>query len=418
MTAVGAQPGHLRPARILILDTGKEWGGGTNSLLELLRRADRGKYHFLVVVYHDYARGDTGHVTQALRELGIDVVHLPQRRPPVFLKIAKEAVRALFFFSQRAIRMGVFLIDYLWRVTPNARALEELIRSARVDLLYLNNQPSSNLEGLIAAHRAGVPVVQHARKTTTLNVIERKLTRAWLTKMICVSEGVRETYAGQGIPAQRCVVVHNGIDLAGAPSVTAGALRASLGIAPDACVIGTVCSLIPLKRVDVLLSAVARLRAGETRPLYCLIVGDGPELPRLRALADTLGLRDTCRFVGFQPDALSYIGALDIFVLASAQEGLPRTVLEAMLLGRPVVASDVTGTRELVMHGETGYLFPSGDVDALANCLHALIHDETLRARLGMAGKQRVAQHFSIERYVQGVERELDEIVAKCRTSF
>lgn len=411
------QHAHAQPARILILDTGKEWGGGTNSLLELLRRANREKYQFLAVLYHNYSQGNAGGLKQALEEIGVDTIVLPQRRAPALLKLAKEAVRALLFFSERATLLGLFLLDYLWRIRPNARKLERLIGSHRIDLLYLNNQPSSNLEGIIAAHRAEVPAVQHGRKTTTLNVIERSLARAWLSKLICVSEGVRETYTRQGVPENKCPVVYNGIDLTAVPSVAAGELRTRLGIAPDACVIGTVCSLIPLKRVELLIEAVARLRLAATRPLCCLIVGDGPELPRLQSLAGAQGLSDACLFAGFQPDALSYIGAMDIFVLASAQEGLPRTILEAMLLGKPVVASDVTGSRELVMNGETGRLFLSGDAAALADCLRELMHDADLRARMGAAGNMRVTQHFSIERYVQGVERELDEVIARCHTS-
>jgi glycosyltransferase involved in cell wall biosynthesis len=405
------------PASILILDTGKEWGGGTNSLLELLRRASREKYRFLAVFHHNYERGGAGNIKQALEQIGVEALILPQRSPPFAAKLAKEALRALLFFSRPAARFGAFLIDYLWRIRSNARKLEHLIRLHRIDLVYLNNQPSSNLEGIIAAHHAAVPVVQHGRKTTSLNAMEGRIARAWLDKLICVSEGVREHFAQHGFPQEKCTVVHNGIDLSAAPAVTMDEMRSRFGIPPGACVIGTVGSLIPLKRVELLIEAMARLRSTVSVPLRCLIVGDGPELPRLRSLAETRGLARDCLFAGFQPDALSHISAMDIFVLASAQEGLPRTILEAMLLGKPVVASNVTGSRELVVDGETGRLFPSGDAGALADCLRGLIPDADLRARMGSRGQERVRRNFSIENYVQGVERQLDEVIAQCRTS-
>ena len=405
------------PHKILLVDTGREWGGGTNSMIELLKRADRQRFHFVCVFYHNYRRGAASDLRTELGKLGIDSVFLTSRHQPLWAKLAKEALRTLLFFSRPAARLGAFLIDYLWRIRSNARKLEHLIRLHRIDLVYLNNQPSSNLEGIIAAHHAAVPVVQHVRKTTSLNAMEARIARAWLDKLICVSEGVREHFAQQGFPQEKCAVVHNGIDLSAAPAVTMDEMRSRFGIPPNACVIGTVCSLIPLKRVELLIEAMARLRPTVSVPLRCLVVGDGPELPRLRSLAETRGLASDCLFAGFQPDALSHINAMDIFVLASTQEGLPRTILEAMLLGKPVVASNVTGSRELVVDGETGRLFPSGDAEALAGCLRGLIPDADLRARMGSRGQERVRRNFSIENYVQGVERELDTVLARCHTS-
>ena len=401
------------PIRILILDTGKEWGGGTNSLLELLRRSHE-KYAFLAVFYHNYTQGGASNIQETLERLGIETLILPQRHIPFPAKLAKEIAKVALFFSRPAARLIVFLIDYLWRIRPSARRLIQLIRNRQIDLVYLNNQPASNLEAIIAARVCGVPAVQHCRKVTVLNPVERKLANRGLSKMICVSEGVRNTFVHAGIMAQKCIVVHNGIDLSARPAVNADQLRSKLGIPSDAIVVGTVCSLIPLKRVDLLIDALPALRSGPS--VRCLIVGDGPELLRLKALAQKRGVLDKCLFAGFQRDALSFINAMDIFVLSSTQEGLPRVILEAMLLSKPVAASNVTGSSELVIDGETGRLFPSGDAAALTDCLRELIQDGELRTRMGARGRERVEQNFSIERYVQGVQRELDEVIAQCHT--
>ena len=401
------------PIRILILDTGKEWGGGTNSLLELLRRSQE-KYRFLAVFYHNYTQGGASNIQETLERIGIETLILPQRRVPLPAKLAKETAKVVLFFSRPAARLIVFLIDYLWRIRPSARRLTQLIRNRQIDLVYLNNQPASNLEAIIAARICGVPAVQHCRKVTVLNSLERKLANRGLSKMICVSEGVRNTYVRAGIMAHKCIVVHNGIDLSARAAVSLDQLRSKLGIPADAIVVGTVCSLIPLKRVDLLIEALPRLRNASVR---CLIVGDGPELPRLKALAQKRGVLDRCLFAGFQRDALSFINAMDIVVLSSTQEGLPRVILEAMLLSKPVAASNVTGSSELVIDGETGRLFPSGDAAALADCLRELIQDGALRTRMGAEGRQRVEAHFSIGNYVSGVEHALDEVIERCPIS-
>ena len=103
---------------------------------------------------------------------------------------------------------------------------------------------------------------------------------------------------------------------------------------------------------------------------------------------------------------------MDIFCLASAREGLPRVILEAMLLGKPVVATDIPGCRELVRHGETGYLVPHGDVAALADALSRLLANPELRTKFGQRGREIVLAEHSIERYVHGVTQVFDEVLA------
>jgi glycosyltransferase involved in cell wall biosynthesis len=100
---------------------------------------------------------------------------------------------------------------------------------------------------------------------------------------------------------------------------------------------------------------------------------------------------------------------MDICVLCSSKEGLPRVVLEAMLAAKPVIGSDVTGTRELVAHNESGLLYICGDVPALAGALRRLLADEALRLTMGAAGRRRVVEKFSIETYVAGVAEVLTE---------
>ncbi|MEW5942646.1 MAG: glycosyltransferase [Pseudomonadota bacterium] len=398
----------MTPAKILLLDTGREWGGGTNSMFELLKRIDRSRFAVTALFYHNYRKGEDSDLQRELQKIGVELRLQPQPRQPLWAKLAKELIRAMLAWNRGLRNRTLFKLELAWRIRPNARHIARVLREGGYDLLYLNNQPSSNLEGLLAAEATGIPVLQHARKVAALNPDERHLANRWLRRMICVSEGVRAAFVGQGIAADKCVVVCNGIDISAKPRLAAQEIRRRHGIAPDEIVVGTAGSLIKLKHVDQLIEAMAVLAAAKA-PVKCLIVGDGPRKSKLQALAKTRGVADRCIFTGFQPDAFSYINAMDVFTLCSSQEGLPRVILEAMLLGKPVVASNVTGSSELVLPGATGFLFPFGQSAPLAAHILALVSDESLRARMGAAAKVRVAEHYSIERYVAGVEAMLEE---------
>jgi glycosyltransferase involved in cell wall biosynthesis len=395
--------------KILVLDTGKEWGGGTNSLLELLKRIDRRRFEVHACFYHDYARDSGSSVSHALASLEIPFIRLPGLRQPPWAKAAKEFARGLLAWHRGLRDRTVFAVERAWRISPRAAQLARLLREGGFDLLYLNNQPSSNLEGYLAGEAACVPVVQHCRIDATLNASEIAAANRVARRIICVSRGVADSLAAQGIDDDKLVVVHNGIDgaqLVPTPQklddVPAGAL-----------VVGTVGQLVRRKSVDDLLRALEKVGtsgapvAERRESMYALIVGTGPEEDALRTLAASLGLADRAHFAGFQKEPLSWLNAMDVFVLASSREGLPRVILEAMLLAKPVVAARAVGSTELVVDGITGFLYPHGDTAALAAHIALLRDDEALRRRLGQAGHERVLADFSIERYVAGVEREL-----------
>ena len=243
--------------KILILDTGKEWGGGTNSLLELLKRIDKNKYHFTVLFYNNYKKGCESDIKTDIEKLGIEFLTLEQKKQSVLVKTAKELSRLIFFFSRRLKRYFVFLIDYHFRIKQNAEKILELLKDLKIDLLYMNNQPSSNLEGIIASKITGIAALQHSRIETTLNSFEVKAANLWLKKMICVSEGVKNNFIRQGVDKSKCVVVYNGIDSKTVPRLSPKDIRKTWGISDNEIVIGTVGSLIKRKQIKGLVEAMA-----------------------------------------------------------------------------------------------------------------------------------------------------------------
>jgi glycosyltransferase involved in cell wall biosynthesis len=401
--------------RILLLDTGKEWGGGTNSMIELLKRIDRSRFDVSALFYRDYGKGGGSTLSAELAAIGIPLRILAPAPPPWWEKPAKEIARVFGFGNRTQARRAVFAVERRTRIEPMAQRIAAEIRAGGFELLYMNNQPGSNVEGYLAAAETGIAAVQHCRIEPLLTPAVVAVANARAAKILCVSDGVREALVDAGIEGRTCLTIHNGIDCE-QPLPTAEdirAARAAWGFPAEAVVVGTVGQLIARKRIADLIQAVARLRRDEPGlDLRIVVVGEGREAEPLAGLAASLGIAERVRFTGFDPAPLRQIAALDIFALCSSSEGLPRVILEAMLLARPVIASDIVGSRELVADGETGARYPCGDIDALTRAVARLAGDVALRQRLGDAGAHRVRERFSIERYVAGVEAALDAVLA------
>jgi glycosyltransferase involved in cell wall biosynthesis len=166
-------------------------------------------------------------------------------------------------------------------------------------------------------------------------------------------------------------------------------------------------SLSPRKGVDVLLRAIAPLV-----DTSLVIVGDGPDAPMLRELAHSLGLDDRVDWVGRSDRPRSYIAAVDILAVPSREEALPLVILEAMLAGRPVVASAVGSVDEAVIDGATGRLVAPDDPTALRDALGALVADSEMRDRMGERGRERAVEQFSIGAMARAYEALYDRLAA------
>lgn len=394
--------------KILLLDTGNEWGGGTNSMLELLKRIDRDKFAVTCCFYRDYSRAEGQTIGQVLNAIGIPLLVIPQRKQPAWAKMIKELGRSLLFFSRGARKAFTRRIDRFWRIQPNVNALEKILRDGGFDTLYMNNQPGSNEEGYLAAARVPVRVIQHCRIEPVLTPSLVKLVNARADKVIAVSHGVERVLREHGVQAGLCVTVNNAIDIH-QPLPDRAAMRQQLGLDDETFVFGSIGSLIPRKANHHTLSALARFAKRHPQAKWKMIlVGAGPEHDALVSQANGLGIAERVLFTGFQNTPFNYLSTFDAFILASSSEGLPRVVLEAMLLKIPVIGSAVTGTAELVEHDATGLLFPWSDTEQLSSHLEQVWADDALRARLVNGAREKVCRHYAIENYVAGVEAVLD----------
>jgi glycosyltransferase involved in cell wall biosynthesis len=274
--------------------------------------------------------------------------------------------------------------------------LYRLLRRERPDILHASSSKAGVL-GRLAGFLAGVPIriftvhgwafAAHAGTAGRLYRWADRLVRPLTTTTICVSE--RELQAGlaaRTCRADQTVVIPNAVDVAGAPrSRTAGRER------PLILAVGR---LKAPKDFPTLVRALGKLTPGS---FEALIVGEGPDRGRLEDDIEALGLAERVRLAGERRDVPELLAGADVFVLSSASEGMPVSVLEAMAAGLPIVASRVGGVPEQISDGETGLLVEAGDPDELAAALARLTQDAGLRRRLGAAARARAEQAFDLE---------------------
>jgi glycosyltransferase involved in cell wall biosynthesis len=186
------------------------------------------------------------------------------------------------------------------------------------------------------------------------------------------------------------------------PSVESA--RTALGLPADALVIGFIGRLVPIKQPLGLIEAFAQLSASH-RTAVLLVVGDGELRPTVSRDVKRRGLRERVVFAGWRDDLPKVYAAVDIVALTSRNEGTPVALIEAMAAGRPVVATDVGGVADVVEHGTSGLLVPSGDMRALADALARLAGDANERRRLGQNGRSHTLARYRADRLADDLDR-------------
>ena len=287
--------------------------------------------------------------------------------------------------------------------------LRDFFRREKVDVIHAHNQEDS-LVPAAAACVAGVPVsvLTWHLPYPFRNRLRGRLILALLQKrLIAVSGSVSDMHTENGISPEKIEVIHHGTDIEAFHTLTADApaLRAKLGLAPEDLAVGIVGRVAVEKGHRVLFEAL-RLLADRHPCLRAVVVGNGPDMPGLRRDLAAMGIaKKEVVFTGFRDDVNGVAAALDIVAVPSVwPEPSSPAILQAMALGKPVVASRVGGTPELVVDGETGLLVPVSDPVALAEALSRLADDPTERRRMGEAGRARAAAQFSLRRMVDSVE--------------
>ena len=298
--------------------------------------------------------------------------------------------------------------------------MTRFIQRGRYDIVHTNSSKAGIL-GRWAAWLAGTPVIVHTvhgwghndRQHSLVRrafILLEQITAPITDRLVVVSPRNTEKGLADGIGSpEKYTTIRSGIDLARfrQPTLPRDAVRAELGIPPDAPVVGSVTRLSPQKAPLDLVETAAQVAA--RRPdVHFVAVGDGPLRAEVEACIAARGLTDRFHLTGLRRDVPDLLHSFDLFVLSSLWEGLPRVLPQAMAAGLPIVTTAADGSAEAVTDGVNGTLTPPGDTDAMAAALLHLLDDPALAARMGQAGRAR-ADEF-------GAHKMVDDIAALYKT--
>jgi len=390
----------MTAAKVALVSATSVLGGGELYGTTLMAALDPARYQPVVIC------PPTGDLPDLLRARGLRTL------PLVLPDRISGAARASFSFGPRSLAPTALAAG------EAASAVVAALRRSGARLAHINSIKAGFFAAPVA-RALGLPVVWDFKDLVTPDHYSPKLKRVvvaylnlFATRVIANSGAIRAELVRAGVREDKVVALHNGIDLARFTPALADAgrarLRAELGLTPDQPVAVIVGRLAPWKGHELFIRAATQVHAALPAARF-LVVGDSAFDPpayreRLERMAAEGGLGTALRFLGFRDDVPAVMGAADVVVHCSIlPEPLGLTPIEAMALGRPVVAAAAGGPLETVADGETGLLTPLGDADALAAALVRLFGGSDLRARMGAAGRERAERMFDLRENARAV---------------
>lgn len=369
-----------------------ELGGAQQNTLFTLTHLNRERFRPILV------SGEAGILDrEAEALLGPDYHHVP------------ELVRDLR--PREDIRALLALIKLLQRLNP---------------MIVHTHSSKAGIIGRLAAWAAGVPVVIHSIHGFGFTRYQHPLHRRLLigaersaakvtTKFFAVSRANRAEGIAEGLfSPDQCLVIRSGIDIHAIQNtaVDTDAKKRELGFNPAQPLIGMVASMKPQKAPLDFIRAAALVQRAHPN-VGVVVVGDGELRPAVEAEADRLGVSARMKLLGWRRDVWEILRCLDVFVLTSLWEGLPRVYLEALTAGVPVVGTRVDGADEVIRNGENGYLVDPGDVAGIAARVQWLLDDRDARAAMGRRAAASLSMEFDIYEMVRRQEQEYDRLIAQ-----
>jgi glycosyltransferase involved in cell wall biosynthesis len=322
---------------------------------------------------------------------------------------------------------GIHVIRFPFQRLLDPVPLHQLwwhMRAFRADVVHAQLE-RANTAGLWMAKRQGSATV------STLHTFEdrprldrrgrRRRAEEWslrrhADRILCVSDALRRHCRDlSGLPAERLSVAYNGVDLDefhAASAISRNESRDALSIPPEAAVLMTVAVLRPPKGLEFMLRAMPAIARACPR-VYYVVIGEGPDRPRLEQLAQELRVAAHVLFTGERADVPRLLQAADLFVLPSLTEALPTVLAEAAASGLPIVASHVGGVAEMIEDGRSGYLVAPSSPSELADRCLELLGSAALRRRMGSAGRTVAGERFSLAGQVRRLSSLYHELMAE-----
>jgi glycosyltransferase involved in cell wall biosynthesis len=375
--------------RILYISSSGERGGAEVVLLSILAHLDRSRFHPEVVFLQD------GDLVRVIREqTSIAAITLPAGR-----------------------------FRDLLRGSQVVRGLQRVIRDLSIDIVH-SNGTGAHVYGGLAACRCGVPGIYHLhdvpeRSWTRQGLLQRAANHVPASAVVAVSRFIADHFEESTAAHRQVHIIHNAVSFdEGVNDLSGNGVRESFGWSPDAPVAIWLGRLQRWKGTHIFLEAAAQVRQCMPATRFLVVGGEllglEPGYPReLHELAERLELTECLRFTGYRRDVRPLMLAADVVVHSSIRpEPFGMVVLEAMSLGKAVVASAAGGPVELIVPGETGTLVTPGHADELAHAVLRLLGDKPLRQSMGRAARERVADYFTMPQMMKKVEDLYETLVA------
>lgn len=351
-------------------------GGAERVMATLVDSLPKDKYRTIVCALED------GPVSRELRQKGIEVIILPKSRPYDI----------------------IFLLKLL-----------HLISKEKVKLIH-SHLLITDIYGWLAAKLSRIPIVITIHGKSLLNWKHGNRVFRFVAKrsnkIITVSNSIKDEIVKKlTLPLDNFITIYNGIDLSRFRDMTQDlTLKRHINIEPTSLMVGSIGGLRPVKDYGTLLESMP-IVIQEFPEAKFVIVGDGPLKESLELKVKSSKLEKNVTFLGWRRDIPQILSDFDIFVLSSLTEGISISILEAMAMGKPVVATDVGGNPEVVEDDKTGFLAPQGDFQGLANAIIKLLKDKELREAMGRSGRRRVEEKFSLQTFVDKHIQVYDRLV-------
>ena len=408
----------LKRLRILYIEKPAFVGGSFFSLYELVRGLDTTRYE-PVILFHR-----PNPYRERFRTLGVKVITLSEQPPPVSTSngpqrdIAASLSRYGHWLAKgyRAAKAVHLLARQDW---PLARRLARLIKDEAIDLVHHNDSLRSSRDSVLAARLTGVPQVCHVRRFHEFSFIERYLAR-FVDCFIYISRAIEQSYCDVGVPADRGLVVYNPINATDFEQVNGVAeFKAEFGL-DQVRLVSNVGRLDWWKGHDYFLQAMAEVIQAQPS-VKALIVGQPISKPlnqayyqRLQQLVTELELSEHVIFTGFRADIPRIMAASDIVVhSASKPEPFGRVVVEAMLAGRPVIATAAGGVLDIIEDQVTGLLVPPKNAALMAQAIQQILQNPEQAKMMGQRAQQNARERFSVKQHVTAVQHNYERILTR-----
>ncbi len=391
----------MNKKKIVFLSSCVRGGGAGWSLYYLIKHLNRNLFEPIVVI------PEFGIFEKKYNDLKVKMVIAPKLPE----RTAQQRFKRINILTKTLSNLinGIGMVQTIFW-------LKSFIKKEQIDLLYANNMLVKSI-GAFSAKFAKKPCIIHIR-----NLHEKKLEIFFYKKIAKLSsvELIISNSTASSIPitkniSKKIKIIHNGIDIEEYSHISKGTLRNETKT-KNKIIIGYTGNIIPRKGLDILIKASAKVIQYRNDTVIVIIgrvpIGSNIDYQmKYSKLASDLGIANKIIFTGFKKDIRPYVQDMDILTLPSRQEPFGRSIIEAMALGKPVVASNIGGIPEIITHGKDGFLCPIEDIDALAKSLDKLIKDKSLRLKIGKEAKATIKDRFNVKKLSTDIQDLIKQIL-------